>query len=372
MALILLLNFDMSSTPVLYKEIKGTISNEPLTIQTLLVDMNNQSVEVDNVLSKDVIYGLEKTSEMSKRTEAVAAVNGVFYDNYGHHIGGMMLEGNWATIPSAGLPTMRISKDNKVTLEEVDISLWLTKGEKDYQIQGLNRRYYNNRELLLFNKLHGSTTRVYGDVMNFIIDNGSIVNIVRATEPLKIQGNQYILVDVSGKNRMELRVGDQVSLTLKESRQGNILKRSLSMSGDLYELEAGAQSDEEVFQTSSWLLKDGEVVAVGEDPVIGYTYNREPRTVLGVTENNKLVIVVVDGRQKGYSVGLSGEETAQLMQRLGCYNAVYLDGGASSTMVVKDQLVNRPSNKKERLVGHSIIIKRKQEDNNLKEGANEE
>lgn len=360
----------MSSTPVLYKEIKGTISNEPLTIQTLLVDMNNQSIEVDNVLSKDVIYGLEKTSEMSKRTEAVAAVNGVFFDNYGHHIGGMMLDGNWATIPSLGLPTMRISKDNKVSLEEVDITLWLIKEDQEFQIQGLNRRYYNNTELLLFNKLHGSTTRMYGEVVNFIIEKGFIVGVVRGIEPLKIKENQYILVDRSGKNTMGLRVGDEVSLVIKENRQGSIVKKKLSMSGDLYELETDTQSDEELFQTSSWLLKDGEVVALGEDPVIGYTYNREPRTVIGLTKTNKLIIVVVDGRQKGYSIGLSGEETAQLMQRLGCYDAVYLDGGASSTMVIKGQIINRPSNEKERLVGHSIVIKKKEIDNGMKEDVN--
>ncbi len=69
---------------------------------------------------------------------------------------------------------------------------------------------------------------------------------------------------------------------------------------------------------------------------------RNPRSVIGYYEPGHYCLVLVDGRQKGYSMGLSIEETAQLMKELGCKAAYNLDGGISAQMTWHDQLVNSP------------------------------
>jgi len=51
--------------------------------------------------------------------------------------------------------------------------------------------------------------------------------------------------------------------------------------------------------------KDGQVVAVDRDDWVGLLTNRDPRTAIGVKHDGKVVLVTVDGRQPGYSVGLS-------------------------------------------------------------------
>jgi hypothetical protein len=77
--------------------------------------------------------------------------------------------------------------------------------------------------------------------------------------------------------------------------------------------------------------------------------NRPPRTALGVKpDGHTLVLVVVDGRQDGYSEGMTTYELAELMLELGCVDALNLDGGGSSAMVVRDtagtlRIVNSPS-----------------------------
>jgi exopolysaccharide biosynthesis protein len=53
--------------------------------------------------------------------------------------------------------------------------------------------------------------------------------------------------------------------------------------------------------------------------------------------------VVVDGRQPNHSVGMSLPELTDLARSLGLVDALNLDGGGSSTMVVKGEVVNRPS-----------------------------
>jgi len=77
--------------------------------------------------------------------------------------------------------------------------------------------------------------------------------------------------------------------------------------------------------------------------------DRHPRTAVGVDATGRwLYLVVVDGRQPGYSVGMTTHELATLMAQLGCDRAINLDGGGSSIMLAADaagalEIVNRPS-----------------------------
>ena len=66
-----------------------------------------------------------------------------------------------------------------------------------------------------------------------------------------------------------------------------------------------------------------------------------PRTMIGMIEPGHLVAVVVDGRQPGYSEGISGSEGADLMNELGCQVAYNLDGGISATMIFMGNKINR-------------------------------
>lgn len=80
----------------------------------------------------------------------------------------------------------------------------------------------------------------------------------------------------------------------------------------------------------------------------------QPRTAVGVIADNHLVFVVVDGRQEGYSKGVTLPELADIMLSLGATTAYNLDGGGSSTMYFNGQVVNSPSNGGER--GTSDIL----------------
>ena len=71
----------------------------------------------------------------------------------------------------------------------------------------------------------------------------------------------------------------------------------------------------------------------------------------------KVYIVVVDGRQTGLSVGMTLYELSDLMISLGCFNALNLDGGGSTSMVVRDKIVNSPSDLSgERLVYNYLFV----------------
>lgn len=113
------------------------------------------------------------------------------------------------------------------------------------------------------------------------------------------------------------------------------------------------------------IVRDGEVTAAATD-TNAFATTRHPRTAVGVTRSGHLLLVVVDGRQAPYSVGMSLAELAQLMRALGAQDALNLDGGGSTTMVARDpasgeiQIVNHPSDKEgERAVGDALAVVRK-------------
>ncbi len=83
---------------------------------------------------------------------------------------------------------------------------------------------------------------------------------------------------------------------------------------------------------------------------------RQPRTGVGVTANGQILLVVVDGRQQTWSLGPTIGEFARIMADLGAVTALNLDGGGSSTMVVKGEVVNRPSDGHERAISNAILV----------------
>lgn len=82
----------------------------------------------------------------------------------------------------------------------------------------------------------------------------------------------------------------------------------------------------------------------------------QPRTAVGVIGKNHLVFVVVDGRQSGYSEGVTLTELADIMVDLGATTAYNLDGGGSSTMYFNGEVINSPSNGGERATSDILYI----------------
>ena len=83
---------------------------------------------------------------------------------------------------------------------------------------------------------------------------------------------------------------------------------------------------------------------------------RHPRTAVGQLVDGRVLLVVVDGRQSGYSVGMTTFEMAQTMMRLGAVRAMQLDGGGSSTLAFDGKVLNRPSDGRERPISTALML----------------
>jgi len=91
---------------------------------------------------------------------------------------------------------------------------------------------------------------------------------------------------------------------------------------------------------------------------------RHPRTAVGLdAKKSKLILLVVDGRKPGVAAGMNYDELAVEMIRLGCRDALNLDGGGSSVMAIRDtsktgafQILNEPTDGRERAVANVLGI----------------
>jgi hypothetical protein len=95
------------------------------------------------------------------------------------------------------------------------------------------------------------------------------------------------------------------------------------------------------------LLRDGEPVEMEIEHTL--FQHKHPRTAIGLSKDGStLLLVVIDGRQPGWSKGLRTDQVAALLGSHGAWNAANLDGGSSSTLVIpsKGGLVNDPCYKK--------------------------
>jgi hypothetical protein len=104
------------------------------------------------------------------------------------------------------------------------------------------------------------------------------------------------------------------------------------------------QTADDVVNGAGVLVRDGKPVEAWTGERLAESFlGRHPRTIVGADRAGDVWLVTVDGRQPGYSVGMTLAEVRQLALDLGLEDALNLDGGGSTTMVVGSDVVNRPS-----------------------------
>ena len=140
-----------------------------------------------------------------------------------------------------------------------------------------------------------------------------------------------------------LSLGAKLAPTLPAGQSGAVLRLSFESEPDLAGVETAVGG-------GPILLSHGEIADFGKGP-----QPRHPRTALGWNDTHYF-LVVVDGRQKGLSAGMTFPELADLARRLGCTEAINLDGGGSSTLWLGGKVMNSPSGGRERPVANALVL----------------
>jgi hypothetical protein len=139
---------------------------------------------------------------------------------------------------------------------------------------------------------------------------------------------------------------------------------AITLSNTVQIAEAGPESHPDAH--AHQIMGGGQIIVQHGKPVTyrsTFATNRHPRTVIGHDPaNQRLVFLVVDGRQPQLSIGMTLSELSTEMLRLGCQTAVNLDGGGSTTMTYRRasdatiSVMNSTSDRRERAVANVIGV----------------
>jgi hypothetical protein len=338
----------------------------PWRVNVLTIDRETLDGRLGGVLSNERVAGLERPSSMARRTSAVAGVNGGFFAVDGDPVGALAIDGRVLSEPVNRRSALLVPADRAAParISALRFSGALEAGDARRLIDGVDRR-------------RGSIPACGGrggDRPTQRPDSG-----LTCTDPSELVLFESRYGAPRPSSGVEVLVRGGVVERVGRPRGGSIPAGAflLSGSGDAANflrgaLEAGAPAKVELG------LGEGQALVTGGGPRLlargrvavaastegfaplsapGFVASRHPRTLAGVKRDGTLLLVTVDGRRPGWSAGVTLPEAARVMRSLGARDALNLDGGGSSGMVVRGELVSRPSDPSgERAVSDGIFV----------------
>lgn len=197
--------------------------------------------------------------------------------------------------------------------------------------------------------------------------NGKVSSIYHQIKSAEANGKKVIaginadFFDIGGTNIMSgLCIKDGVLLKVAGNRPWvGALDDGTVVMGDGSEYAKYADRLVSAVGGSNILMKNDVIqsIAVGTD----FGDTRHPRTAVGTKADGSVVFMVVDGRQSAISNGASLADLAEIFASLGCCDAINLDGGGSSTFILKNSegkfvVENSPSGGALRAVANGFLV----------------
>lgn len=328
----------------------------PFNLDILKIDLTNPNIQLESIKGLDRIGKVEKTSSMSARysTEGhkvVAATNGDYWTNGGYSVridivngevaykGDPEVAGGLFVLSKLKVPTLVSAGSGTYAYNTV-----LCIGKNSSLSLNDHNTAYIAGNSALYNSFFGTSTNVPNGVTELVVTpvNGWIVNDTTkcVVTAINTTGNTTLtkgLTVIAGEG--------STATYLKTASVGDTVKLYVSIRSGLPTQITQAVGG------SERLVSNGSAISFGDA-------NRHPRTAIGYSQDSKtLYIISVDGRQNGWSLGMTLDEIAYYMKsRWNIYQGLNLDGGGSTTMVVGGVIKNRFSDPTERPVCEGILL----------------
>lgn len=304
-----------------------------------VVEMNNKvasNYEVKPAIASVTLPNKRTVRNIAQRTNSIVAINGGFFKpQTGVPLGTLMIDKKIYTGSIYDRVALGIFKDG-YDVGRVQLDGKIIGNNQEIKIDNINQPRMLSSYILAYTRDWGKYAPVspqYGVQLQIV---GNKITAASAN-PLSIPENGYVLVGPKSKLG-KLFGADYVDVEIKTNPKWENVQHIIS--------------------GGPYLLKDNQIFIDMTAQKLQSIGGRNPRTAIGYTEDNNLVLVAVDGRE-GSSVGLTLVELAKLMKTLGCTNAINLDGGGSTVMYIKGQIVNHPHQPGGIALSNALVISKK-------------
>lgn len=292
----------------------------PVKINVIEVNSNlNPNLQLTPALASDTLGKKSTISNIAKRNNSIVAINGTFFKpSTGVPLGTLMINKKMYTGPIYNRVAMGIFND-RYDMARIQLNANLKTWDKTIKVDNINQPRTLSTHVIVYTPEWGKVSPIspkYGKQIA-IKDDKIVAN---STSSLAIPQDGFVVV------------GPAQQLD------------KIANSGDI-KLEVSTIPDWEdvnhIISGGPYLVRDGGVYVDVAEQKLGSIGGRNPRTAVGYTADNHLIIVTVDGRESS-SVGMTLKELANFMKSIGCYNAMNLDGGGSTVLYVNGKVVNHP------------------------------
>jgi exopolysaccharide biosynthesis protein len=309
----------------------------PLLINVIDIAPNNPSLKVLPILANERMFGKKTIRTITRENSALAGINaGFFKPPTGVPLGTLIIDDELISGPIYDRVTLGITRDEKYKIERIHLTGQLiTEDNRTLKIDNVNQPRLSCNQYLLYSYRWGwKTPESPAGTKQIALVNGVIKSI--SADPIPIPNNGYVIAGPDKGLFSTLHVGDKLKLIVTTEPDWSDVKHAIG--------------------GGPFLVKNGTVYVDIEDQKFSLQNVRAPRTAVGVTKDDHLLLVTVDGRQKDVSVGVTFYELAALMIELGAVNAMNLDGGSSTQMCIGQDIVNSPTVSGGNNVSNGILL----------------
>lgn len=269
----------------------------------------------------------------------VAAVNSSYFDRDGWVVGVTKDRGKFISVEDSPHSAFIVNKGVPKILKDIAYNGYMDLyNGKRLVIKGMNRMRITE-DCVVYNNAFATSTKTNQWGREIKLKNGRVISVSKLGD-MSIEPDIVVISGHGANAQMLASVRPGMRLQLTESL-GN----------------EEADQAETVVGAGPLLVENGLVnVRSNEENIANdIAGGRAPRTAIGVKKNHDIILVVVDGRSAS-SCGMTLQELAAFMVKLGAKDALNFDGGGSSEMVVRGNIVNKPSDGGERLVSMGLGI----------------
>jgi len=328
----------------------------PVVLNVITAPRPGGLYQLKPLLSNGTIVGTERVTSMQQSASASATVAGVNGDLFnfkdGHPSGMLMRDRILESPPYRFRSSVGITSDGRLNVQRVAFFGYWQGLSQRRPLTGFNQPPRADGTSL-FTPAYGATTPRIPGVAEAVLNP-----FPPAVTGQELNGSVTFTPSGGGtpipRNGAVLYArGSQVAKLTQEAPVGTEVFTRLILSPDW-----AASGVTDALGGGPVIVRNGRAVwTAGEDFLPSQLGPRNPRTAVGQKRDGKIILLAVDGRRRGFSVGMTNWELAQAMVRLGAVTASGLDAGGSTTMAFDGKLLNRPSDPGgERPVAESLAV----------------
>lgn len=320
-------------------KLKKYYDGRPVRINVVEIDLKlADDFELKPALSSTAnnLKSRKTITTIAKNTNSIVAINGTYFKpQTGVPLGTLMIDGKMYTGPVYDRVAMGIF-DKGFDMARVQFNSFLKTPKSSVKVDNINQPRMLSTHVLAYSNDWGNTSPAspkYG--FQIAIKDNKVVGASYSS--LTIPEGGYVIVGPAK------------------------LLRPLSNEKKV-ELEIGTTPDwknvKHIISGGPYLVKNSEVFVDMTAQRLGSVGGKNPRTAIGYTKDNRMIMVAVDGRE-GSSVGMTLVQLGGFMKSLGCVNAMNLDGGGSTVMYVNGQVVNKPQVRGGITISNALVLSKK-------------